>query len=81
MNIEVQLFARARDLAGGSPLRVELSDCATVADLRRALVHQAPELERIAPTLLIAVGGDYAPDSAPIPPHVEVACFPPVSGG
>jgi molybdopterin converting factor small subunit len=81
MTVDVQLFARARDLAGGSPLRVELPDPATVADLRRALVHQAPELERIAPTLLIAIAGDYAPDSATIPPHAEVACFPPVSGG
>lgn len=81
MTIDVQLFARARDLAGGSPLRVELPDRATVADLRQALIAAAPNLERIAPSLFIAIGGDYAQNEAPIPPNTEIACFPPVSGG
>ncbi len=81
MTIDVQLFARARDLAGGSPLRVELPDRATVADLRQALIAAAPNLERIAPSLFIAIGGDYAKNEAPIPPNTEIACFPPVSGG
>jgi molybdopterin converting factor small subunit len=81
MTIDVQLFARARDLAGGSTLRIEVSETATVADVRRALVQAAPHLERIAPSLFIAVAGDYAHDAAPIPPHAEIACFPPVSGG
>ena len=81
MTVNVQLFARARDLAGGSPLRVELPERATVADLRRALVKTAPNLDLIASTLFIAVAGAYAQDTAPIPPHAEIACFPPVSGG
>jgi molybdopterin synthase sulfur carrier subunit len=81
MTIEVQLFARARELAGGSPLRVELPERATVGDLRSALVTAAPKLERIAPSLFIALNGDYAHDETPIPAEVEVACFPPVSGG
>lgn len=81
MIIDVQLFARARELAGGSPLRVELPERATVADLRRALVQAAPELDRITRSLFIAIGGEYAQDSTPIPIGQEVACFPPVSGG
>lgn len=81
MTIDVHLFARARDLAGGSPLRVELPHRATVADLRSALVAAAPNLERIAPSLFIALNGDYAQDETPIPLTGEIACFPPVSGG
>ena len=81
MTVDVQLFARARDLAGGSPLRVELSERATVADLRRALVQTAPELDKISRTLFIAIGGEYVQDSTFIAIGQEIACFPPVSGG
>ena len=81
MTVKVLLFAQARDLAGSETVEIELSDGATVADLRQTLVEKHPALERIAPSLLIAVNNDYAEDATEVPTGAEVACFPPVSGG
>jgi molybdopterin converting factor subunit 1 len=81
MNVHVQLFARARDLAGAGSVSVEMEDDPTVGSLRQALVQSRPALKAIAGSLHIAVNGDYADDTLLIPAQAEVACFPPVSGG
>lgn len=81
MKLDVKLFARARDLAGADHVQVELAEEARVADLRSALTERFPALKPLAPSLLIAMGAEYADDSLPIDPTREVACFPPVSGG
>lgn len=79
--IEVTLFARARDLAGTDKVTLTLSKDATVADLRNALGESYPNLRPFLPNLLIALGTDYATDRTPIASHKQAACFPPVSGG
>jgi len=81
MILEVQLFAAARDLAGASPVEMELADCATVADLRSRLVETHPNLESIANVLLVAINSEYAADDRQLSDSDVVACFPPVSGG
>lgn len=81
MTVTVRLFARARDLAGSPTVLVELPQPATVADLRAALLRAKPQLQPLAASLLVAVGAEYAADTAPISPGEEVAVFPPVSGG
>ena len=81
MKLDVRLFARARDLAGGDTLAVHLPECARVADLRTALAETCPPLRPLIPRLLVAVGTNYADDSTPLTPTSDVACFPPVSGG
>ena len=81
MKLDLKLFARARDLAGSERLRIELSENACVADLRAALGRDVPMLRPLIPSLLIAVGSEYANDLTPLRPGMEVACFPPVSGG
>ncbi|HUG92794.1 MAG TPA: MoaD/ThiS family protein [Planctomycetaceae bacterium] len=81
MNVEVRLFARARDLAGADRVRVELPLAARVIDLRAALAEQFPGLRPLVPNLLVAVGTEYADDATAVGPDVEIACFPPVSGG
>lgn len=81
MNVSVQLFARARDLAGAETVCVDVADNATVGDVRAALVRTYPALEPIAGSLLVAVNADYATDTQPVQPGQVVACFPPVSGG
>lgn len=79
--IEVTLFARARDLAGTDKVKLSLPDTATVADLRMALGEEHPELRPYLKNLLIALGNDYADDTMPLAGHQQAACFPPVSGG
>ena len=81
MQIDVRFFARARDLAGAETVAVELPEPATVADLRVALREQCPALEPLLPHLHVAIGTDYAEDSAPLTEASAVTCFPPVSGG
>lgn len=81
MKVQVRLFARARDLAGTEQLQVDIPQPSTVADLRRTLAEQLPGLRPLVPHLLVAVGTDYASDATPLGPELEIACFPPVSGG
>jgi molybdopterin converting factor subunit 1 len=81
MKVEVRLFARARDAAGAERVTVELPRSARVGDLRAILAAQFPRLAPLAPSLLVAVGNDYAGDQAVLGEESEIACFPPVSGG
>ena len=79
--MEVRLFARAKDLARTDSVALDVSDAANVAELRRALADRFPALAEIAPSLLVAVGTEYATNGTVIDPSQKVACFPPVSGG
>lgn len=81
MKVNVNLFARARDLCGSDSICIELPSGASVADLRSRLVEQFPALGTLGQYLLIAIDRDYAADSVILPEDSEVACFPPVSGG
>ena len=81
MTLTVQLFARARDLAGAAALNVELPTGATVGDLRRALAVAAPALTPLLPRCAVAVSGDFAEDERKLAATDEVAVLPPVSGG
>ena len=81
MNLRVQLFARARDLAGTSETDLQLHSGATVNDLLTELVACYPGLAGIRSTLLVAVNNDYAQADTMLPENAQVACFPPVSGG
>ena len=81
MKVQVKLFARARDVAGAESISMELSNSATVVDLRVALALKFPEMESLVPNLLVAVGNEYADDQTTLDASKEIACFPPVSGG
>ena len=81
MRVCVKLFAIARELMGRDEVALELPDRATAADVRQALVHAAPALDRVLPHSLLAVDAQYADDATPIAEYSEVALIPPVSGG
>ena len=81
MQIIVKLFARARDLAGTDRVVLELPTGGRVADLKETLSAKFPQLSPMMPSLLVAVGNDYAQGDTVVAPQAEVACFPPVSGG
>ncbi len=81
MTITVQLFARARDLAGAARISVELSGGATVGDLRRQIAQSYPALRELLRHSALAVNNEYADDAVALPAHAEVALLPPVSGG
>ena len=73
MLLNIRLFARAKDLA--------VSDSATVGDLRSALREQFPILDPVISNLHVAIGTDYANDTATLDESQSISCFPPVSGG
>lgn len=79
--IVVKLFARARDLAGSESVSLELPEGATVGVLRAQLVDKHPALGPLADKLLVAAGSKYVRDDDVVPTDVDIACFPPVSGG
>lgn len=79
--LSVKLFAKARDLAGCSEVRIPWTSGLTVSSLRQRLAEIHPALGTLLPRLLIAVNNDYAGEHQTIEPTDEVACFPPVSGG
>ena len=81
MRVEVRLFAVARQRVGKPSMTVDLSDFATVAELRRALESTFPELADLLPHLRIAIDSEYVEDDHRIAPNSEVAIIPPVSGG
>lgn len=81
MLVHVRLFARARDLAGADVLRIELPDDATVADLRRRLATDHPQLSSLLERSALAVENEFAVDTLVLSSDTEVALLPPVSGG
>ncbi|HWB08146.1 MAG TPA: MoaD/ThiS family protein [Pirellulales bacterium] len=83
MNVHVQMFARAKELAERDVVEVRLDDGAKVlvSDLRRALAEEVPALRLILPHVMFAVNMEYAADHLVVPDGAAVACIPPVSGG
>jgi molybdopterin converting factor small subunit len=62
-------------------VEVELPEGATVGQLRKRLAVEVPALANTIDRMMFALGVDYAGDGDPVTADVEVACFPPVSGG
>lgn len=81
MNVQVKLFALAREAAGSNAITVELPAGATVGDLRRQLASQYPSLAPLVGQMLVAVDAEYAEDEQRLDDGAEIACIPPVSGG
>jgi molybdopterin converting factor subunit 1 len=81
MKVRVQLFARARDVAGTEWAQVELAESATVGDLRLELSHTYPALESLVARSAIALNEEFAQDSDAIDEQAKLALLPPVSGG
>lgn len=81
MNLQVQLFAAARDAAGQSPVEVRLPAGGSVGDLRKQLLQDFPNMNSMALLLFVAVNNEYAEDDYLLNETDTIACFPPVSGG
>jgi len=81
VRLRVRLFAVAKQAAGRDSIDLELPQGATIAQLRRRLGAQVPQLSALAPQMLFAINRQYADDEAIVPPDADVACIPPVSGG
>lgn len=81
MNVRVQLFAVAKELAGSDSVEVSVDDQATVSQLRTALGERLPALAATLRLCLVAVNAEFAADAQPLHPGDVVALLPPLSGG
>lgn len=81
MNVEVRLFALARQLAGQAAVQIQICDGGTLADVRQELRRQCPQLQPVLSHATFSIDHEYATDSTRVPANAEIACIPPVSGG
>jgi molybdopterin converting factor subunit 1 len=81
MMVRVRLFAAAREKAGKSEVTLEVREGATLADVERALLSDAPALESLLPHARWAVDAEFATNWALVTERSEIALIPPVSGG
>lgn len=79
--IQVRLFARAREVAGQKQVVVAAEEGLTALALRRLLAVAHPELGDLIPRCAVAVNHRFAQDQERIVPGDEVALIPPVAGG
>jgi molybdopterin synthase catalytic subunit len=81
MIYHVQLFARARELAGAGATDIELPDGSRVCDLKMQLAARFPQLRPLLERSALAVNDEYAREEDRLPAGAEIAVIPPVSGG
>ncbi|MCW5878019.1 MAG: molybdopterin converting factor subunit 1 [Anaerolineales bacterium] len=79
--MQIFFFATLKDKAGVAEAELELPAGSRVADFRRQLAAQFPQLPQGRASLLVAVNQEYAFDEDLLPDGAQVAVFPPVSGG
>ncbi len=81
MNVRIQLFAVAKQLAGQDWAEIDLPEGATISRLRQELARQVPALAGIVDQLKFAIDAEFALDETVIASDSNIACIPPVSGG
>jgi len=81
MNLNIKLFAAARQITGSETVEVTIDSGATIADLKQALVDRYPDLSRLVQHAMFAVDTEYAAVDHILAAGAEVAMIPPVSGG
>lgn len=79
--IRVRLFAGLHQMIGEREIDLDVSDGATVSDLRDALGERYPHVRAFLPTLVAAIDEDYVPITHVLHDGDRVALIPPVSGG
>ncbi len=81
MQVRVLLFGALKDLLARESETIELPDRATVEELLHRYVRNAPQIQKFADSLAIAVNREYASSAQILHEGDEVALLPPVSGG
>ena len=81
MNIEVKLFAAARQAANQETLSIEIAEGTTVQQLKVELGQHFPDLKSMLDHLLVAIDTEYAGEDQVLQAGQDIALIPPVSGG
>ena len=81
MELQIRLFAGARERVGSEMIAVDTSGPMQVGELRAELSRLYPQLTELLARSRIAVDNRFVNDKHDLSPDVEVAVIPPVSGG
>ena len=81
VTVTVKLFARARELAGTSELRLDLPDGSDTSFLLKNLCQLFPPLEELLPCVVLARNHEYLSSPVLLQAGDEIALIPPISGG
>ena len=81
MQVNVLLFAHARQLLDTDSVSLDLEQESSLSDLRNALASAHPDLEPLLSRSTFSINQNYATDEDTIPDGAEIALIPPVSGG
>ncbi|CAK9222870.1 unnamed protein product [Sphagnum troendelagicum] len=85
IRVRAQLFAHARELAGGvSEVSLEVDDGWTTAQCFEDILTRFPALKSLASCLTLALNDSYVDKNAPpilVRDGDELALIPPISGG
>ena len=81
MNIEVKLFAAARQAANQETLSIEIAEGTTGQQLKVEVGQQFPDLKSMLVHLLVAIDTEYAGEDQVLQAGQDIALIPPVSGG
>jgi molybdopterin converting factor small subunit len=79
--VEIELHARAGELAGARTAALELAPEATCADLKAALARTHPALGGLLRACAVATESEYLAEAAPLGNGARFHLVPPVSGG
>ena len=80
MTLEILTFGIARDIIGSSVFSIEMTEGASVDDLKRQILTLYPRFIALS-SLMIAVNAEYGNDETFLREGDEIALIPPVSGG
>lgn len=81
MKVRVLFFASVRDLTGMDMLDVELTESATISELRSFLTTKFPAIGSMETKIAVALNEEYVLGDAKLKNGDEIALIPPVSGG
>ncbi len=79
MKVEVQFFARCREIVGEKQKELEVEEGMRIKDIIDLLINEYPELKKVK--LIASLNHKYAELEEKLKDKDEVAVFPPVSGG
>ncbi|MBC2020224.1 molybdopterin converting factor subunit 1 [Listeria booriae] len=77
----IKFFAFLIQKAGTSEVKLDLSNCKTVADVRQLVSKEIPAIAQDMNKCMIAVNMEFQTDSTALTDVSEIAIIPPVSGG
>jgi molybdopterin synthase sulfur carrier subunit len=80
MKINVLAFGVTKEIFGNSSVSLELTNDATISNLKYVLEKEYPRLKQLA-SYMVAVNNEYALPGDTIHERDEIAIIPPVSGG